>query len=117
MSFLDETASSSEKIGFGMSISVLEVLLYGYLQKADASVENYKNILLYLTVGYEKKLQYKDFFQEFSGFNSNYFSRANVIVKIKPESVTSFSNAALVGWITAYQDADIINKWSYELIK
>jgi uncharacterized membrane protein len=91
--------------------------LYGYLQKADASVEDYKNILLYLTIGYEKKLNYPNFFSEYDKLNSNYFARANTIVKIKPESVVSFSNAALVGWITAYRDADIINELSYELIK
>jgi hypothetical protein len=101
---------------FATAIPVLEVLLYGYSQKVDAPVENHKNVLLYLTIGYEKKLKYEEFFQGIGGI-STYFSRANVIIKIKPESVTSFSNHALVGWIIAYQDADIINELSYELIK
>jgi hypothetical protein len=114
MSILDKEYN----VSFIISISVLEMLLYGYSQKADASVENYKKVLLYLTVGYEKKLKYEDFFCDIAfGFNTDCFARANVIVKIKPESVTSLSNHALVGWVMAYQDADIINEMSYELIK
>jgi hypothetical protein len=107
--------ASSEKIGYVWSISILEVLLYGYSQKVDASVENYKNVLLYLTVEYEEKLKYADHFY-MQGFNSNLFARANIIVKLKPESSTSLSRS-LNGDVMTYKYADIINELSYELIK
>jgi hypothetical protein len=115
MSTLDGGLSGN--IGYVWSISALEMLLYGYSQKVDASVENYTTVLLYLTIGYEKKLKYEDVIRGagFSG-DSNLFSRANIIVKIKPETATSFSYA-LWGSVMIYTETDIINELSYELIK
>jgi hypothetical protein len=106
----------TEEFVFIRSISVLEMLLYGYSQKVDASVENYKNVLLYLTIGYEKKLKYRYDLWGLEVNNINFFARANLIVKLKPESTTSLSYA-LWGWIMTYTYADIINELSYELIK
>ncbi|MCL2131621.1 MAG: BACON domain-containing protein [Lentimicrobiaceae bacterium] len=121
MSILDGTASSTQKLDFSFSISVLEVLLYGYVQKVDASAEDCKNILLYLTVGYEKKLKYvNDYYFQSTGFRTNSFARANVIVKTKPESAASFPYA-LYGSrgpsVQVQQEEDIINELSYEILK
>ena len=118
MSILDNsTTPNLEKGYFIMSISALEVLLYGYSQKVDAARESYIEILRCLTVGYEKKLEYTDYFKG-SGFASNFFARANIIVKINPESIYMIPTEILDGNPLITQDfAGIINELSYQLIQ
>ena len=118
MSILDNpTTPNLEKGYFIMSISVLEVLLYGYSQKVDAARETYIEILRCLTVGYEKQLEYTDSFKG-RGFASNFFARANIIVKINPESIHVIPSEILNGNPLITQDfTGIINELSYQLIQ
>lgn len=118
ISILDNsTATNLEKGNFIMSISTLEVLLYGYSQKVDAARETYIEILRCLTVGYEKQFEHTDSF-EGRGFASNLFARANIIVKINPESIHMIPSEILRGNPLVTQDfTGIINELSYQLIQ
>ena len=119
MSILDDpTTPDLEKGYFMVSISALEVLLCGYSQKVDATRETYIEILRCLTVGYEKKLEYTDYFKG-TGFVTNFFARANIIFKITPESIHTIPSAEILcgSQFGIQNSTSIINELSYQLIQ
>jgi len=117
MSMLEGWAPNLEKGYFILFSQLLEVLLYGYSQKVEAPIESYEKLLLYLTVGYEKKLKYVNYFQG-SGFTSNFFARANIIIKIDATLSEIFDGkSVLFSGIVNADLIDTIDNLSYNLIK
>ena len=116
MSILDSSASNIEKGRFVASIAALDVLLYGFSQKVDASIETYKDLLRNLILGYEKMLEYPVYFYYNSiGLIDNFSIRAHIILKISPES--PIPPEALCAAGLSQEHMNIINQLSYQLIQ
>jgi len=113
-SFLDgEFIPEVEKGFFVISTSILEALL-----SRCESKEHYGEILQNLVVGYEKKLEYNDFFAVF-GVETNFFSRAHIIHKMCEQCFKEFPQIDENKFLSSHfekQTMDAINKLSYQLI-
>ena len=120
LSFLDGAATDSEKGRFIISVSTLEFLLGFYSYKADATKEDNKKMLQCLVAGYEKECKYPEYFQSCGPSETNFYSRAHVIIKMSPESLEKIQgkeqNGVFHGW-PGDETMDIINELSYRLIK
>jgi len=119
-SYLDGKNSDLEKGFFIISVSTLEVLL-SRIEWQDSEVkESSKEVLHSLVVGYEEKCKYADYFKGF-GFQTNFYSRANVISKIDKLFIDRLpqkeKNATLSSGMVDEQSIQIINELSYQLIK
>ncbi|GHV58489.1 hypothetical protein FACS1894182_11040 [Bacteroidia bacterium] len=116
LSFLEKTGSDIEKGLFIISVSALEILL---LKKADAITNDNKNILQSLVFGYEKRNEYPDYFQGL-GFQSNFYSRAYLIIKISPQSLDQFPqkgrNPVFFSGFVDKETMNKVNALSYQLI-
>jgi len=117
--FLDSDASDLEKGLFIISVSTLEALLR-CVETNDNEI--LKEILTSLVEGYERKwaLEYRDFFRGLPA-QTNFYSRAHIIIKISPESLVRFSNGiqnAVFTLIDYIDEAtvDLVNELSYQLI-
>jgi len=119
ISFLDKPATDLEKGDFIVSISTLEFLLGFYSYKADATKGDNMNMLQCLVAGYEKECKYPNYFQNSGPGETNFYSRAHVIIKINPESLEKIpdkdKNGVFNGW-SSKETMDIINELSYQLI-
>jgi len=113
LSFLNET--DIEKGLYIISISAVEVLLTRIDDK-----EIIKKILQSLVSGYEAKLNYADYFQG-SGFQANFFARANIIAKIDKSSIELLpdkdKNAVLFSGFIDTETLKVLDELSYQLIK
>ncbi|MDR2907779.1 MAG: hypothetical protein LBU91_07315 [Bacteroidales bacterium] len=99
-------------------ISVLESLL-SRVEKQESNEENLKGVLQTLVAGYEKKLEYPDYFQG-DGLRTNFYSRAHIIVKIEPsilEQAKMKQKQAKSSTMSVEENVNLINEWSYQLIK
>lgn len=117
LDFLDEKKSELEKGFLILSISCLEALLSRIEQQNN---EGNKNLLQILVTGYVEKLNYQDYFNGL-GFRTNFYSRAQIILKMNPSLVDQFpqkeKNIALSSGMVDEQTFNIINELSYQLIK
>jgi len=107
---------------FVIYASVLEFLLRSTIRNNDKIV-NYKIIMKYLVFGYETKLKYEIYFGH-TGFITNFYSRAHLIVKINPQSIDKFpvipgyeKNPIFDCEYQTKETQDVINELSYMLIK
>ena len=105
-------------IGYAViRISTLEVLLSCKDFHNGVSKENQKKILESLLFGYREKIKYSKYFRG-TGFTTNLFARANVIIKIDPALTEKFDNSPVL--YAGIADGDTINttdSLSYNLIK
>ena len=82
-------SAAPDKGNFMIPVSALEVLIKSTIRNNDA-INNYKTLLKYLVFGYETKLKYTSYFGY--GFQTNYYARAHLIIKISPKSIKKFPN-------------------------
>ena len=104
---------------FVIQISVLEGLL-SRIEPQNNNNESLKGVLQALVAGYEEKLKHIDHFKGF-GLQTNFFSRANIIVKIDPSLIEQFpykekSAAFFSGMVGDEETINIISEFSYQLI-
>jgi len=90
-SVLNENISDYEKGRFIVSVSTLEVLLSRIDWKESIERKSSKEVLISLVAGYERKLDYVDYFKGF-GFQTNLYSRAHVIAKMDSLFVEKLQN-------------------------
>jgi hypothetical protein len=112
--------ASDLEIGHSIAkISILEVLLsYSELHN-NTTKEIQKEILKNLLFGYKEKCKYHGYFQG-SGFTTNLFARAHIIIKIDTTLFTLFERKNKAVLFSGMADADLIDtidKMSYTLIK
>ena len=117
---LDDTIPNFRKGLFVIQISVLEGLL-SRIERQNNNEESLKGVLQALVIGYEEKLKHIDEFKGF-GLETNFFSRANIIVKIDLSLIEQFpykekSAAFFSGMVGDEETVNIINELSYQLIK
>ena len=118
-SYLDGKVADVDKGDFTMSISILE-FLFSRVQEQNNEGTGFKEILKALVASYEGKFsRYNDFIG--IGFESNFLSRAQVISKMDPVFVSQLpeknkDNVLYTGRANE-QTINIINDWSYRLIK
>ncbi|MCL1933189.1 MAG: hypothetical protein FWF53_05215 [Candidatus Azobacteroides sp.] len=120
LSFLDEPATDLEKGRFIISVSTLEFLLGFHSYKAVVTKEDNKKVLQCLVAGYERKCKYPDYFRSLGPSETNFYSRAHVIIKMSPESLEEIPGKEQNGVFRGWPDKeimDIINELSYRLIK
>ena len=112
---IDPDKTPYERGAYITSIEDLEIIISRY-QSQDETKENYMAILENLVCGYEKKLTCQN---KFTSQGSNFFSRAHIIAKIRPESIDEFPRLGYALWseIMSPLASDIINELSYQLIK
>jgi len=100
-------------------ISMLEVLLSYADFHNNTSKENQKKVLENLLLGYREKIKYPEYFQG-SGFATNLFARANIIIKIDTVLSEKFETGNKTVLFSGMANADLIDtidKLSYTLIK
>ena len=90
-SIFDSDVSELEKGLFIISISEIEILLSCYNSQNKDAIENSKEILRHLLCGYEKKMEYPNYFSG-HGYKINFFARAKMINYISPENVNELFN-------------------------
>jgi len=118
MIFLDVT-NPDDQIGlYVMSISALETLLTRTGMQGNEDTETLIKILQHLLTGYESKLNHADYFQGL-GLGTNYYSRANIIIKIDPSSIELLpgkdQNAALSSTRADAETVKVLDELSYQL--
>jgi len=117
LTLLDGPYSAVGKLNFVISISALESLLNRCNSQTD---ETKKIILQKLVSGYEGKMKYQGYFQGI-GFETNFFARANTIVKISVQYLDKFPKGTLNPVFGSgrfdKETMDIVNELSYQLIK
>jgi len=110
--------SSNSDIGHSMLlISMLEILLCYSDFYISISKETQMKILESLLFGYKKKNKHSEYFQG-RGFTTNLFSRAHIILKIKPSLSEIFAGKSVL--FSGMADAELINtidSLTYQLIK
>ena len=103
-----------------ISISTLEVLLSCPALQNNISKDVQKNILKYLTLGFERKYTMPSDFQGF-GFRMNFFSRAHVIQKMDNKHLNKLpqesANAVMTSVMVDEQSFNAINDLSYQLLR
>ena len=113
---IEDFDSELKKGSLVISVSALE----GLLSRFDEERDSLKEILQALVAGYEEKVKYPAHFRG-PGFQTNYYSRAQVIAKMEPSFVERLplqeQNPILYsGRIVNRQTDKIINEWSYQII-
>ena len=99
--------------------SILEVLLSYKDFHFSSSKEEQKEVLETLFVGYKEKFQYSEYFKG-TGFTTNLFARAHLIIKIEPTLSDIFEGENKMVLFSGMANADLINtidSLSYLLIK
>jgi len=118
-SYLNGKVADVDKGSFTMSVSILEAL-FSRVQEQNNEGTGFKEILKDLVAGYEGKLRYADYFKG-TGFQFNFFSRAWVISKMDPEFISQLhgkdKDNVLYSGMLDERSINIINDWSYRLIK
>jgi hypothetical protein len=111
---------SNLSIGYSVArISILEILLSYPDFQDGASKENHKKVLESLLLGYGEKIKYPEYFKG-SGFTTNLFARAHVIIKIDTTLSEKFEGKNKIVLFSGMADAELINvidSLSYNLIK
>lgn len=121
ISLFAETDSEPDEELFNLSICALEWLLARYTQMNEATIDNCKEILQNLVVGYETENLYESKRGGLYVCSSNLFARAHVIVKICQlciEKIPQGHNNLIFS--CNYNDIETtgaIDELSYELIK
>ncbi len=99
-------------------LSILEILL-GYPDFSYISKEKQKKILKNLLFGYEEKRKYPAYFQG-SGFDTNLFARAHIIIKIDAAITEKFqgeNRSVLYRGMATTALRNMVDSLSYALIK
>ncbi|MDR1155154.1 MAG: hypothetical protein LBL04_10600 [Bacteroidales bacterium] len=103
-----------------INIAIMNLILSRYHSQNDNAIGNYRDILRHLLCCREKVSVYSDEFI-YLGVEDNYFSRANIIVKMSPQSMEKFPNGDKYGVFCSGADdkkyLDIVDELSYQLIK
>ena len=112
--------SGIEKGFFVITVSALEVLISRIDWQNSEGKESSKEVLRTLVTGYEEKCKYPEWFRG-TGFITNSFARAHIISKMEPTFVERLpqkgnSNALYSGMVDQ-QEINLINEFSYQLIK
>jgi hypothetical protein len=122
ISILDGKEASLEKGLYIISVSHLEALL-SRCQSQNGDIESCREVLRCLVAGFEKKLMYPDYTPGV-WFETNFFARAHMILKISPKSLEKipmgYKNQVFLLNICASDSKktmDVINDLSYQLIK
>ena len=115
----------SQPFPFTIPIKEMEFLLGFYTQKADVlSKEDGKKMLQCLLYGHEKEMVHYDPDSRYQ-YYVNFYARAHVIIKIRPECIEEIPNKDQNGVFHSSfnigqldkETWDIINELSYKLIK
>ena len=122
VSFLCGAASDVEKGYFMIHVTALEVLIKSTIRNNDA-INNYKTLLQYLVFGYKTKTKYTSYFGY--GFQTNFYARAHLIIKINPQSIKKFpdedKNPVFICDFSSGEAMNetlaVIDELSYQLIK
>ena len=115
--FLDGESSELEKGNFIISVSALEVLLSRY-HSQGLEIETFRLLLKNLVDGYKAKCDYSDLFQGF-GFDTNYFTRAQMIIKICEQCLEEIPQGEKKSVFSGRPDKetkDVINELFYKII-
>jgi hypothetical protein len=111
--------ASNLEIGHSTTkISLLEILLSYSEFHGNTTKETQKEVLKNLLSGYREKCRYPEYFQG-SGFTSNLFARAHVIIKIDTSLSAQFeekNKAVLFSGMANAEQIDIIDQLSHTLI-
>ena len=104
----NEDMSVSDKGSLIYLIYTLEYLL-------SRANDNYKEILQSLVVGYENQLKYHPDY--ISNLSKNFFSRGHIIDKMCKQCLTEEQKNIIFGSFVLEEEMDVLNKFSYQLIK
>jgi hypothetical protein len=120
LTLLVETGSAPNEEFFNLSICALEWLLARYSQMNEVTIDNCKEVLQNLLIGFETENLYEN---KRGGLYlpTNFFSRACVIKKMISGNLERIPegnrNSVFTGQLSDIETAEMINELSYELIK